>query len=54
MLIQATQAFIFKERRLASLLWLGVLGTLLLWFFWSFYAIFFTADYQENTSSLRK
>ena len=31
MLIQATQAFIFKERRLASLVWLwGVLGTLIL------------------------
>ena len=121
MLIQATQAFIFKERRLASLVWLwGVLGTLILfllvdylttftllskipyfsdallwlipiyyfftlylsskaykpglssagktffqfirqmavflilWIIWSFYAIFFTADYQENTSSLRK
>ena len=31
MLMQATQAFIFKERRLASLVWLwGVLGTLIL------------------------
>jgi signal transduction histidine kinase len=31
MLIQATQSFIFKERRLASLVWLwGVLGTLIL------------------------
>ena len=33
MLIQATQAFIFKERRLASLIWLwGVLGTLIVSF----------------------
>ena len=31
MLMQGTKAFIFKERRLASLLWLwGVLGTLIL------------------------
>ena len=31
MLIQATQAFVFKERRLASRIWLwGVLGTLML------------------------
>ena len=27
---------------------------LILWIIWSFYAIFATADYQENTSSLRK
>ena len=27
---------------------------LILWIIWSFYAIFVTADYQENTSSLRK
>ena len=48
-------SFLFKKRRLASLIWLwGVLGTLILWFIWGFYAIFFTADYQENTSSLRK
>ena len=53
--MQSTKAFIFKERRQASLIWLwGVLGTLILWFIWSFYAIFVTADYQENTSSLRK
>ena len=121
MLMQATQAFIFKERRLASLIWLwSLFGTLmlfllvdylttitllskipyfseaLLWLipiyylftfylsyrafgsglgasisaffqffgqlavlmlafsFWGVYAIFVTADYQENTSSLRK
>ena len=55
MLMQSTKAFIFKERRQASLIWLwGVLGTLILWFIWGFYAIFFTVDYQENTSSLRK
>ena len=55
MLMQSTKAFIFKERRQASLIWLwGVLGTLILWIIWSFYAIFVTADYQENTSSLRK
>ena len=55
MLMQSTKAFIFKERRQASLIWLwGVPGTLILWFIWSFYAIFFTSDYQENTSSLRK
>ena len=31
MLMQATKAFVFKERRLASLIWLwGVLGTLML------------------------
>jgi hypothetical protein len=33
MLMQTTQTFIFKERRLASLIWLwGVLGTLILFF----------------------
>jgi hypothetical protein len=41
MLIQATQAFIFKERRLASLIWLwGVLGTLI---------VFFAVDYLANS-----
>ena len=55
MLMQSNKPFIFKERRQASLIWLwGVPGTLILWFIWSFYAIFFTSDYQENTSSLRK
>jgi len=118
MLMQATQAFIFKERRLASLIWLwGVLGTLmlfllvdylttitllskipyfseaLLWlipiyylftlylcylaygsglgasilafvqfilqiavliFFWGFYSIFYTTDYQVNTTDLNQ
>ena len=55
MLMQGTKVFIIKERRQTSLIWLlCVLGTLILWIIWSFYAIFFTADYQENTSSLRK
>ena len=118
MLMQATKAFIFKERRLASLIWLwGVLGTLmlfllvdylmtitllskipyfseaLLWlipiyylftlylcylfygsglgasilafvqfilqiavliFFWGFYSIFYTTDYQVNTTDLNQ
>ena len=118
MLMQATQAFIFKERRLASLIWLwGVRGTLmlfllvdylttitllskipyfseaLLWlipiyylftlylcylaygsglgasilafvqfilqiavliFFWGFYSIFYTTDYQVNTTDLNQ
>ena len=41
MLMQATQAFIFKERRLASLVWLwGVLGTLML---------FLLVDYLANS-----
>ena len=41
MLIQATQAFIFKERRLASLIWLwGVLGTLI---------VSFAVDYLANS-----
>ena len=41
MLIQATQAFIFKERRLASLVWLwGVLGTLI---------VSFAVDYLANS-----
>ena len=41
MLIQATQAFIFKERRLASLIWLwGVLGTLI---------VSFAVDYLGNS-----
>ena len=41
MLIQATQAFIFKERKLASLIWLwGVLGTLI---------VSFAVDYLANS-----
>ena len=116
--MQATKAFVFKERRLASLIWLwGVLGTLmlfllvdylttitllskipyfseaLLWlipiyylftlylcylaygsglgasilafvqfilqiavliFFWGFYSIFYTTDYQVNTTDLNQ
>ena len=118
MLMQATQAFIFKERRLASLIWLwSLFGTLmlfllvdylttitllskipyfseaLLWlipiyylftlylcylaygsglgasilafvqfilqiavliFFWGFYSIFYTTDYQVNTTDLNQ
>jgi len=46
MLIQATQAFIFKERRLASLVWLwGVLGTLIL---------FLLVDYLTTFTLLSK
>ena len=46
MLIQATQAFIFKERRLASLVWLwGVLGTLML---------FLLVDYLTTLTLLSK
>ena len=46
MLIQATQAFIFKERRLASLVWLwGVLGTLML---------FLLVDYLTTFTLLSK
>ena len=41
MLMQATQAFIFKERRLASLVWLwGVLGTLI---------VSFVVDFLSNS-----
>ena len=41
MLMQATKAFVFKERRLASLIWLwGVLGTLI---------VFFAVDYLANS-----
>ena len=41
MLMQATKAFIFKERRLASLIWLwGVFGTLI---------VFFAVDYLANS-----
>ena len=41
MLMQATKAFIFKERRLASLIWLwGVLGTLI---------VSFAVDYLANS-----
>jgi len=46
MLIQATQAFIFKERRLSSLIWLwGVLGTLVL---------FLLVDYLTTFTLLSK
>jgi len=46
MLIQATQAFIFKERRPASLIWLwGVLGTLIL---------FLLVDYLTTITLLSK
>jgi len=46
MLIQATQAFIFKERRLSSLVWLwGVLGTLIL---------FLLVDYLTTFTLLSK
>ena len=46
MLIQATQAFIFKKRRLASLVWLwGVLGTLIL---------FLLVDYLTTFTLLSK
>ena len=46
MLMQATQAFIFKERRLASLVWLwGVLGTLIL---------FLLVDYLTTFTHLSK
>ena len=46
MLMQATQAFIFKERRLASLFWLwGVLGTLIL---------FLLVDYLTTFTLLSK
>jgi len=39
--MQATKAFVFKERRLASLIWLwGVLGTLI---------VFFAVDYLANS-----
>jgi len=41
MLMQATKAFVFKERRLASLIWLwGVLGTLI---------VSFAVDYLANS-----
>ena len=41
MLMQATKTFVFKERRLASLIWLwGVLGTLI---------VFFAVDYLANS-----
>jgi len=46
MLMQATQTFIFKERRLASLVWLwGVLGTLML---------FLLVDYLTTFTLLSK
>jgi len=39
---QATQTFIFKERRLASLIWLwGVLGTLILFLLVDYLALSF-------------
>ena len=41
MLMQATKTFVFKERRLASLIWLwGVLGTLI---------VSFAVDYLANS-----
>jgi hypothetical protein len=46
MLMQATKAFVFKERRLASLIWLwGVLGTLML---------FLLVDYLTTFTLLSK
>jgi len=46
MLMQATKAFVFKERRLASLIWLwGVLGTLIL---------FLLVDYITTITLLSK